>query len=91
MAAGDVERLRAARAARAAAAARAPPPARAAAALAVAWQQYLITFAAYCFSWWERLIVHATLAGAGALLLYGGALAARGARAAAAALAGVTR
>ena len=43
------------------------------------WFQYLITLAPYCFDWWERLLVHALVAGGLALVVYGGMLAARAA------------
>ena len=36
-----------------------------------AWFQYNITLAPYCFEWWERLLVHALVAGGVALLVYG--------------------
>lgn len=47
-----------------------------------AWFQYLITLAAYCFDWWERLIVHALVLGGGVLGFYGLLLVGRAAGAA---------
>ncbi len=44
-----------------------------------AWFQYLITLAPYCFEWWERLIVHALVAGGIAAAFYFAALVVRGA------------
>jgi hypothetical protein len=82
MARSDLDTLAAARSARLAAAAAAPWWKRAARGVAVAWNRYLISTAANCFAWWERLIVHATLGAAVGLVAYGGLLVTRGARAA---------
>ena len=87
--ADDVRRLRELRRAERAAAASAPPHQRLAALARRLWLQYLITWAAYCFDWWERLVVHACLITVAGLMLYGVSLGARAARAAAAAAAGV--
>ena len=64
-----------------AAAASAPLPARLAALARRLWLQYLITWAAYCFDWWERLVVHGCLLTVAGLLFYGVRLGARAARA----------
>ena len=82
--ADDVRRLRELRRAERAAAASAPPHQRLAALARRLWLQYLITWAAYCFDWWERLVVHACLITVAGLMLYGVSLGARAARAAAA-------
>jgi hypothetical protein len=37
----------------------------------VLWFQYEITFGAYCFVWWEKLIVHAILVSIIFLVVYG--------------------
>ena len=37
----------------------------------ILWFQYEISFAAYCFDWWEKLIVHAVLLSVLFLVSYG--------------------
>jgi hypothetical protein len=37
----------------------------------ILWFQYEISFAAYCFEWWEKLIVHAVLLSVLFLVSYG--------------------
>lgn len=39
--------------------------------LKVLWFQYEITFGAYCFVWWEKLIVHMILLSIIFLVAYG--------------------
>ena len=79
--ADDVRRLRDLRRAERAAAASAPFHTRLAALFRRLWLQYLITWAAYCFDWWERLVVHGCLLTVAGLLVYGVSLGVRGARA----------
>lgn len=81
----DVRALRERLAAERRAAAAAPlfsPRGRVSAAARRLWLQYLITWAAYCFDWWERLIVHACLLSVVGLCVYGARLGWRAAGAA---------
>ena len=77
----DVRKLRELRRAERAAAASAPFHKRFLALVQRLWLQYLITWAAYCFDWWERLVVHGCLITVAGLLFYGVSLGVRAARA----------